>query len=90
MVNREQHDQGYNDLAQVQMAIESAQHMVGQATVNMDEGQLKAATDALNQAKEQYQKAASHQNGMNAYFFETSSEILGRAEQQLTQAKKKD
>ncbi|WP_088105392.1 DUF2564 family protein [Halalkalibacter urbisdiaboli] len=85
------HDQnintGYNDLKQVEMAIKSAQHMVGQATMSMDEDQLQAATDALNQAKQQFQHAVSQQTGVDEQFFEFASELIERTEKQLTEAK---
>ncbi|OLS38053.1 hypothetical protein BTR22_05995 [Alkalihalophilus pseudofirmus] len=78
----------YNELKQVEMAIKSAQRMVGQATMSMDPDQLQAATDAVNQAKEQYKKAASHQTGVDAAFFEFSEELLEKADTQLNEAKK--
>ncbi|WP_096200475.1 DUF2564 family protein [Bacillus sp. FJAT-45350] len=77
----------YNDLKQVEMAIKSAQRMVGQATMSMDEDQLQAATDALNQAKQQYQHALSHKTGVDEQFFEFSSELIERIDHQLTEAK---
>ena len=78
----------YNDLKQVEMAIKSAERMIGHATMSMDEGQLQAATDALNQAKQQYQDALSHQTGVDDKFFEFSSEIIERMDTQLKEAKK--
>ncbi|MDV2683580.1 DUF2564 family protein [Alkalihalophilus lindianensis] len=78
----------YNELKQVEMAIKSAQRMVGQATMSMDQEQLEAATDAVNQAKEQYKRAVSHQTGVDQTFFEFSEELLLKADQQLNEAKK--
>lgn len=78
----------FNDLMQVQMAIKAAERMVGQATMSMDEDQLKAATDAVNQAKEQYKRALAYQTGVDEHFFEISSELLDRIEHQLNEAKK--
>lgn len=77
----------FNDIRQVEMAIKAAQRMVGQATMSMDEGQLKAATDALSQAKKQYQDAISHMSGVDKQFFEFSSELIERLDHQLKEAK---
>ncbi|WP_026671910.1 DUF2564 family protein [Alkalihalobacterium bogoriense] len=83
-----QYESGYNDIKQVEMAIKAAQRMVGQATMSMDEEQLQAATDALEQAKQQYHHAAAHQTGVDEAFFEMSSELLDRIDHQLLEAKK--
>jgi hypothetical protein len=77
----------FDDIRQVEMAIKAAQRMVGQATMSMDEDQLKAATDALNQAKKQYQDAASFVTGVDNQFFEFSSELIERLDHQLEAAK---
>jgi hypothetical protein len=77
----------FNDIRQVEMAIKAAQRMVGQATMSMDEDQLKAATDCLNQAKQQYSDALSHATGISDEFFEFSSELIERLDHQLTEAK---
>ena len=77
----------FNDIRQVEMAIKAAQRMVGQATMSMDEDQLTAATDALNQAKKQYQEALSHATGVDDQFFEFSSELIERIDHQLKEAK---
>ncbi|WNF35124.1 DUF2564 family protein [Bacillaceae bacterium IKA-2] len=77
----------FNDIRQVEMAIKAAQRMVGQATMSMDKDQLKAATDALSQAKKQYQDAISHEIGVDEQFFEFSSELIERLDHQLDAAK---
>ncbi|OIJ20083.1 hypothetical protein BKP45_10445 [Anaerobacillus alkalidiazotrophicus] len=77
----------FNDIRQVEMAIKAAQRMVGQATMSMDEDQLKAATNALNQAKKQYKNAFAHATGVDDEFFEFSSELIERLDHQLTEAK---
>ncbi|ARK30414.1 DUF2564 family protein [Halalkalibacter krulwichiae] len=79
---------GFNDIKQVEMSILSAEHMVGQATRSMDEEQLQAATNALNDAKVQLHKAMSHQTGVDEAFFEMSQELLAKADHQLKEAKK--
>ncbi|BAB05870.1 DUF2564 family protein [Halalkalibacterium halodurans] len=78
---------GYNELKQVEMAIKSAEHMVGQATRSMDEGQLQAATQALEDAKKQYHDAFSHQTGVDQAFFEFSSELIDKLSHQLDEAR---
>lgn len=77
----------FSDIQQVEMAIKAAQRMVGQATMNMDEDQLKAATESLEQAKKQYADALAHATGVSDEFFEFSSELIERLDHQLTEAK---
>ncbi len=77
----------FNQIRQVEMAIKAAQRMVGQATMSMDQNQLKAATDALNQAKRQYANAIKHVSGVSDEFFEFSNELIERLDHQLTEAK---
>ncbi|MFC0560001.1 DUF2564 family protein [Halalkalibacter alkalisediminis] len=79
---------GFNDIKQVEMSVLSAEHMVGQATRSMDEEQLEAATNALQDAKSQLYKAMSHQTGVDEAFFEMSQELLDKADHQLKEAKK--
>ncbi|WP_062046932.1 DUF2564 family protein [Bacillus sp. JCM 19034] len=81
-------NQEYNDLKQVEMAILSAEHMVGQATRTMDEGQLNAATNAISDAKKQLRHAISHQTGLDDSFLEVAEEFITKADHQLSEAKK--
>lgn len=60
---------GYSDLQQIELAIQAAQHMVGQATRSMDENQLKAANEALQQAHTQFKQALAYQNNIDEAFF---------------------
>lgn len=78
----------FDELMQVEMAIKAAERMVGQATMSMDEDQLQAATDALNQAKMTFQKAAAYQTGIDERFFELSSDSIHKIDVQLNEAKK--
>lgn len=78
----------FDELMQVEMAIKAAERMVGQATMSMDEDQLKAATDALDQAKVSFKKAAAHQTGIDERFFELSSDLIEKIDVQLNEAKK--
>jgi hypothetical protein len=77
----------YNDIKQVEMSVKTAQKMVGYATMSMDPDQLQAATDALDQAKSQYQEALANQIGIDQDFFQQSAEILRECETQLSGAK---
>ncbi|MCA0988197.1 DUF2564 family protein [Guptibacillus algicola] len=76
----------YSDLQQIEMSIKSAQHLVGQATKSMNGNQLKAAQDALDQAKQQFQQAVAHKTGVNENFFEFSSELIEKCDTQLREA----
>lgn len=77
----------FDNIHQVEMAIKAAQRMVGQATMSMDEDQLEAATDSLNQAKKQYQDFITNKN-VDEKFIEFSSELIERLDHQLEEAKK--
>ncbi|RBW69168.1 DUF2564 family protein [Bacillus taeanensis] len=77
----------YNDIKQVEMTVKTAQKMVGYATMSMDPDQLKDATNALNQAKTQYQEALANQTGVDQQLFQQSAEILRECETQLSGAK---
>ncbi|WP_059105683.1 DUF2564 family protein [Shouchella shacheensis] len=79
-------DYGFSDLKQVELAIESAQHMVGQATRSMDQEQLEAATNALQDAKEQFKRAVAHQSNVDEAFYAHSSALLEQAAHQLSEA----
>ncbi len=86
----ERNQSEFNDLKQVELAIQSAEHMVGQATRSMDDEQLQAATNALHDAKAKLQKAVSFQTGVDEMFLEMSTELLEKANHQLQEAKKKE
>ncbi|WP_054709669.1 DUF2564 family protein [Bacillus sp. JCM 19041] len=86
MNNYPKDDYGYSDLKQIELAIQAAQHMVGQATRSMDEEQIKAANDALQQAEVQFKSALAHQNNIDEAFFAHSSALLDQASHQLNEA----
>ncbi|GAE30531.1 DUF2564 family protein [Alkalihalobacillus hemicellulosilyticus] len=81
-------DQDYNDIKQVEMAILSAEHMVGQATRSMDEEQLQSATEAISIAKTQLRNAVAHQTGVDHTFLEMADELINKADHQLIEAMK--
>ena len=76
----------FNDIRQVEMAIKAAQRMVGQATMSMDEDQLHAAEQAINEAKKQCQYALAHATGVDDQFFEFSNELIDKIDHQLREA----
>ncbi|MCM3713470.1 DUF2564 family protein [Halalkalibacter oceani] len=80
----------YDELKQIELAIQSAEHMVGQATRSMDEEQLEAATNALQDARNQLKKATAFETGVDQHFFEMSEELLAKADHQLKEAKDKE
>lgn len=78
----------FNDLKQVELSIEAAQKMVGSATMSMEPGQLQAATDAVNTAKNQLRDALHHATGVDDEFLYKQQSILNDCEEQLKEAKR--
>ncbi|KSU85254.1 DUF2564 family protein [Fictibacillus enclensis] len=78
----------YNELKQVDMSIQSAQRIIGHATMSMDPGQLHAAKEALDTAKQQYEEALKTPTGMDGMFLEHAKETLQQCEQQINEALK--
>lgn len=79
---------GYNDLKQVEVSIQSAQKMIGTATMSMSPQQLEEATNALNDAKAQLQSAKAHGTGVDEQFLQQCMQSIQTCEQQLTEAKR--
>ncbi|WP_099300782.1 DUF2564 family protein [Bacillus sp. Marseille-P3800] len=79
-------EEGYRNLEQIELAIKAAQHMIGQATRSMDGQQLEAATQALEQAEEQFKQALAYQGNIDEAFFAHSSALLDQASHQLDEA----
>src|SRR5699024_6645052 len=77
----------YNDLKQVELSIQAAEKMVGQATRSMDEEQRQAATDALQEPKNKLHQAISFRTGVDDMFLEASAELIQKSEHQLEEAK---
>lgn len=77
---------GYSDLKQIELAIQAAQHAVGQATHSMDPDQIENANAALKQAREQFTHALAHQHNMDNAFAAHSSALLDQAAHQLHEA----
>ncbi|NSL52631.1 DUF2564 family protein [Calidifontibacillus erzurumensis] len=78
----------FNDLKQVELSVQAAQKMVGQATMSMEPGQLQAATDAVNDAKSQLQKALQNATGVDDEFLNKQQTLLNNCEEQLKEAKR--
>lgn len=78
----------YSDLKQVDMSIQSAQRIIGHATMSMDPDQLHAAQEAFRTAKQQYEEVLANQTGMDEMFLAHARETLQQCEQQINEALK--
>ncbi|AMX83918.1 cytosolic protein [Geobacillus subterraneus] len=70
---------GYNDLRQVEMFVETAEKMVGQATMQLDPEMLDHAEQAIENARRQLARARQEATGVD-------DDVLARCEQKLTRA----
>ncbi|EIT86827.1 hypothetical protein A374_04614 [Fictibacillus macauensis ZFHKF-1] len=78
----------FNDLEQVQLLLQSAEHMVGQATMSMNPQQLQEAAEALALAKATYEQMASQETDQNSFMLSQAKEIVTRCESQISEALK--
>ncbi|MDW8515042.1 DUF2564 family protein [Priestia flexa] len=78
---------GYNDLQQAQVSIQSAQKMIGTATMSMSPQQLSEATEALANARTELEAAHANATGVDEEFLQKCMADLKACEQQLTEAK---
>lgn len=79
---------GYNDLMQVQVSIESAEKMVGSATMSMDPESLDHAERAIENARTLLSEANQNSTGLDTNFLQNSEQTLSRCEHQLEEARK--
>ncbi|WP_096154339.1 MULTISPECIES: DUF2564 family protein [Bacillus] len=79
---------GYNDLMQVEVSIESAQKMVGSATMSLDPEALNNAGRAIANARTMLNEANQHSTGMDTEFLQKAEQSLAQCEHQLSEAKK--
>lgn len=79
---------GYNDLMQVEVSIESAQKMVGSATMSLDPEALNNANRAIENARTMLNEANQHSTGLDSEFLQKAEQTLAQCEHQLTEAKK--
>lgn len=80
---------GYNDLKQVEMSVQTAQKVVGHATMSMDHGQLNDANEAITNAKTLLQQARSNATGVDEEFLQNQESLLAQTEEQLHEAEQK-
>ncbi|MCZ0754163.1 DUF2564 family protein [Anoxybacillus sp. J5B_2022] len=84
-MERELHS-GYNDLKQLEMFVETAQKMVGSATMSLDRDMLEGAKQAVVNAYEQLTRVRNEQTGIDDSFIAKCEQQLQRAEHQLNEA----
>jgi hypothetical protein len=77
---------GYNDVKQVEMFVETAEKMVGQATMSLDKEMLEGAKQAIENAHAQLSRARAQATGVDEEFFKHCEQKLARAEHQLNEA----
>ena len=77
---------GYNDLKQVEMFIETAEKMVGQATMQLDPEMLDHAEQAVENARRQLARARQEATGVDDDVLAKYEQKLTRAEHQLREA----
>jgi len=77
---------GYNDLKQVEMFIETAEKMVGQATMQLDPEMLDHAEQAVENARRQLARARQEATGVDDDVLAQYEQKLTRAEHQLREA----
>ncbi|ADU93735.1 DUF2564 family protein [Geobacillus sp. Y412MC52] len=77
---------GYNDLKQVEMFVETAEKMVGQATMQLDPEMLNHAAEAVENARRQLARARQQATGVDSDFLTQCEQTLARAEHQLREA----
>ncbi|ASS85666.1 DUF2564 family protein [Geobacillus stearothermophilus] len=77
---------GYNDVKQVEMFVETAEKMVGQATMQLDPEMLNHAAEAVENARRQLARARQQATGVDGDFLTQCEQKLARAEHQLREA----
>jgi hypothetical protein len=77
---------GYNDLKQVEMFVEAAEKMVGQATMGLDKDMLEGAKQAIANAHAQLSRAREQATGVDEEFLSHYEKKLAKAEHQLNEA----
>ncbi|WP_027408824.1 DUF2564 family protein [Anoxybacteroides tepidamans] len=77
---------GYNDLKQLEMFVETAQKMVGSATMSLDHDMLTGAKQAIANAYEQLARVRNQATGVDDSFLARCEQQLQQAEHQLNEA----
>ncbi|MGD6815833.1 DUF2564 family protein [Metabacillus sp. 84] len=86
-MNQNSEYNGYNDLAQVKLAIEASQKMTGAGTMSMDPEALKHAQQSIENAKTQLEQVKL--TGVDQLFLDNQRKLLDQCEHQLNEAQKK-
>ncbi|WP_242217524.1 DUF2564 family protein [Bacillus cereus group sp. BfR-BA-01380] len=76
-----------NDFEEVKFRVETAQKMVGSATITMDPESLQHATNAVESARQQLETMKEVATDLDAPFLLDQEEQLERCEHQLQEAK---
>lgn len=76
-----------NDFEEVKFRVETAQKMVGSATVSMDPGSLQHATTAVEAARSQLETMKEVATDLDTPFLVDQETKLEKCEQQLHEAK---
>lgn len=79
---------GYNDLMQVEVSIQSAEKMVGSATMSLDPEAMQHAERAISNARSLLNDAKSDGTGLDTDFLQNAELTLAQCEHQLSEAKK--
>lgn len=79
---------GYNDIMQVEVSIQSAEKMVGYATMSLDPETMEHAERAISNARSLLNDAKSQGTGLDTDFLQNAELTLSQCEHQLTEAKK--
>ncbi|MCM3738116.1 DUF2564 family protein [Bacillus cytotoxicus] len=76
-----------NDFEEVKFRVETAQKMVGSATITMDTESLQHATNAVESARQQLETMKEVATDLDTSFLLDQEDKLERCEHQLQEAK---
>jgi hypothetical protein len=76
----------FNDVAEVDLAVESAKKMVGAATMSLDSNMLQHAKQAIADAKQALMRVKNQTQHTEDFVLQRCEKELANAEQQLTEA----
>ncbi|WP_044896308.1 DUF2564 family protein [Bacillus alveayuensis] len=81
---------GFNERKQLQLAVQAAQKMVGEATMNMDPELMDDAKRAISDAKRLYDSFVHNISEFDQDFLEKQNQLLQKCEHQLEEAYKEE
>jgi len=79
---------GLNERKQLELAVQSAQKMVGYATMRMDPEGMNDAKRAIQNAKDLYEAFLNKNTGVEDEFLSEQKNLLVECEHQLQEAKR--